>query len=529
MKNYHCRQQPECAILRTTVKRTADRAFCIQGKNDMTLGIPTTGAAGKAADLAPWQGSAPRDEFFWLSEINKATFLTNTAAGLLDPGKAAQWARAQMRVIEKGNTPGNPRPKMYVRYEPLLIAEAGIDVTLIHAGRSSQDMHATFQRAILRDAVLRVGRALQSVRRALYKLADENRETIAPCYTNGVAAQPNKLAHVWLGHLEGFRRDFEGLQEFWNRLNECPMGTTVLNGTPWPLNREAMAERLGFDRIVENAYDAAQISATDIAVEASLKLVSPLLHVTQFIEDVMTQYAQPRPWILVMSTYASTAMPQKRNPGAIIDVRRDANQVLGELSGVLYRAHDLMPGMYDAKDEHINGTVVNEAAQVLERFAAMLGLLKVNPQRALEELNLDWTASQNIADIMMQRFGVPFREGHHYASRLVTYARSRELTPRTLSYADAKAQYEAMVQEEKLEIPAQFPFTEQEFASLLDPRAIVESRRTRGGPQKAELERLMGACLKRVDEDEQWLTQTAGKLDQAIRTLDRDFESFCAN
>ncbi|MEI3143776.1 MAG: lyase family protein [Dakarella massiliensis] len=105
-------------------------------------------------------------------------------------------------MIEKGNT-GNPRPKMYVRYEPLLIAEAGIDVTLIHAGRSSQDMHAVYQRAMLRDQTLEVMTALNSVREALFRLAKENRDTIAPCYTNGVAAQPKSLGHTWLGHLEG--------------------------------------------------------------------------------------------------------------------------------------------------------------------------------------------------------------------------------------------------------------------------------------------------------------------------------------
>ena len=103
----------------------------------MTLGVPSTGEAGRLADASPWTGERPpRDEFFWLSQINKATFVVNTRSGLLDPRRAPGWARAQRRVIEKGNTPGNPRPKMYVRYEPLLIAEAGIDVTLIHASQS---------------------------------------------------------------------------------------------------------------------------------------------------------------------------------------------------------------------------------------------------------------------------------------------------------------------------------------------------------------------------------------------------------
>ena len=42
------------------------------------------------------------------------------------------------------------------------------------------------------------------------------------------------------------------------------MGTTVLNGTSWPLNRKRMSDYLGFSAIVDNAYDASQISSIRI-------------------------------------------------------------------------------------------------------------------------------------------------------------------------------------------------------------------------------------------------------------------------
>lgn len=495
----------------------------------MALGVPSTGEAGRLSDLEPWSGEPPRDEFFWLSQINKATFIVNTRLGLLDRSKVPAWCRALKRVIAQAAQPGSPRPRMYVRYEPLLVAEAGIEVTLMHAGRSSQDMHATFQRAMIRDETLALMKALNRVRGALLRLCEENRATIVPCYTNGVAAQPDSLAHAWLGHLEGFRRDFDSLREFWARLNLSPMGTTVLNGTPWPLDRRAMASYLGFDGIVDNAYDAGQISAVDVPVEAGLKLAGPLLHVTQFIQDVMTQYAQPRPWILVTSTYASSAMPQKRNPGSLIDVRRDANEVLGRISSILFRAHDLAPGMYDVKDEQLNRTILADAARVLEAFAGVLGMLRVNAKRALEELNLDWTASQNIADVMMQRFGIPFREGHRFASELVTYARQRSLTPFTLSYAEAKAVYEGMVEKEGFSgIPREFPFDEKGFRETLDPRAIVEGRRTEGGPQAPELERLSKGARERLLADEAWTNGVESKLQAAENRLEKDFTALCA-
>ena len=81
----------------------------------------------------------------------------------------------------------------------------------------------------------------------------------------------------------------------------------------------------------------------------------------------MQQYAQPRPWILVSATYASSAMPQKRNPGPLIDIRRDAAVVLSELNSVVMRTHNLPTGMYDAKDEKLNREIVGDASSVVEQ------------------------------------------------------------------------------------------------------------------------------------------------------------------
>ena len=156
----------------------------------------------------------------------------------------------------------------------------------------------------------------------------------------------------------------------------------------------------------------------------------------------------------------------------------------------------------------------------------MIGLLKVNPDRALEELNLDWTASQNIADVMMQAFGIPFREGHHYSSELVTFARAHEYTPLTLPYEAAKSFYETMVKKEGLtHIPSEFPFSEAAFRSLLDPKSIVEARRSEGGPQKPELDRLFKAAEQSLDRDTAWLESKVKLLRDAEAELDSAFKS----
>ena len=271
----------------------------------------------------------PRDQFFWLSQINKASLVINADEGLLSKESSAKIAKGLQRVMEKGGEKNGPRPTRVIQYEPYLIKEVGMDATMLHVGRSSQDMHATYNSSIMRDNVLRLSEKLADAMAVLNGVARENIGTIVPNYTNGVAAQPNSYAHYLQGFLSGFARDAERLRQFYDRLNLCPMGTTVLNGTGWPLNRDRMAEYLGFDGPVPNAYDAGQIKSVDEPVELGSILVSIALHVGSFIEDVSVQYAHPRPWILLQegggNTYVSSAMPQKRNPGLMINVRAAAS------------------------------------------------------------------------------------------------------------------------------------------------------------------------------------------------------------
>ncbi len=131
------------------------------------------------------------------------------------------------------------------------------------------------------------------------------------------------------------------------------MGTTVLNGTSWPLNRERMARYQGFARTVDNAYDASQISSMDQPVEVSGFVTSIALHTGNVVEDMLTQYAQARPWILLAeggnNTYVSSAMPQKRYPGRLNRTGRDASTTIALATGVVLRTHNITPGMSEAE------------------------------------------------------------------------------------------------------------------------------------------------------------------------------------
>ena len=468
-----------------------------------------------------------RDEFFWLGQINKATVVTNYRKGLLAESMAKKAAHGLQTVIDSGVNPEN-RVTRVIQFEPKLIEAAGPEVTVIHVGRSSQDMHSTYRAAMMRDNVLRLSETLESVMNRLLVLANDHQETVLPSYTNGVAAQPTSFAHYLLGFLEGFKRDHERLVEFYHRLNVCPMGACVLNGTGWPLDREAMAVHLGFSAPTRNAFDATQISMTDLPVELAQVQSSIGLHVGHFIADIMTQYAQPRPWILLAegNTYVSSAMPQKRNPGLMISVRGYASDVVSNAMSVLTRAHNTNTGMIDGKSTKIHQEIINDSIKMLENFMKVLNSLVVNKERALEELNFDWTASQEIADRLMHDHKVPFRIGHHVASKMVGFARLNGILPLTFPYKEMQRIYAEVIESEFPEGERECPMSEEEFKQALDPREILRRRQTSGSANPQEVKRMISALTDEVQAFVQWREGQQKAIDTAIANLDQEFQSF---
>lgn len=466
-----------------------------------------------------------RDEFFWLGQINKATAVINTEEGLLDKKLTPGIAAAINKVIEDGGKEGAKRPSTVITFEPKLIEAGGKDVTLLHAGRSSQDMHATYRAAILRDKLLQLAEQLNKTTATLVEKAEAHADTVVPNYTNGVAAQPNSFGHYLLGHAAGFERDAQRIREAYARIDRSAMGTTVLNGTGWPLNRQRMAGYLGFSGVVDNAYDASQISSMDQPVEVAAIVTAVALHSGNFVEDVMTQYAAPRPWILLEegggNTYVSSAMPQKRNPGLLNNTRSQASTAVTLAMGPIIQTHNITPGMPDPKDVDQNSEMVDAGIETLENLDKVLNALVINRDRALEELNSDWTASQELADNLMRKHGLPFREGHHFASEVVSYAKANNIKPLDFPYKEAERIYAETVKGS--DYPQSLPMTEAEFRGALDPVAIVKARMTSGGPQPAEMTRMIADAKGKLAAQEAWVGERRNYVETALKKLEGDF------
>jgi argininosuccinate lyase len=184
--------------------------------------------------------------------------------------------------------------------------------------------------------------------------------------------------------------------------------------------------------------------------------------------------------------------------------------------------HNIAPGMPDPKEVDANGAVVNSAIVVLKDWDRVLKALVISPSRALEELNSDWTASQELADVLMRRYKVPFRIGHHFASELVDFAKARDIKPLDFPYAEARRIYAESVAGTKY--PAALPLGEAEFRSTLDPAAIVRNRATAGGPQPAEMDRMLRAAQQRHADRAEWANGQRTRIAGALARLDTDFQ-----
>jgi argininosuccinate lyase len=472
-------------------------------------------------------GFQPHDEFYWLEEMNKASSVMVAEQGIVSKDLSQVIANSIEKSIELGDQPNAARPDVthYLTLEQQLIGIGGPDVTRLHSGRSRQDLIATASRLKLRERLLEYMALLIVVRTKLAGLASRNIDTIIPAYTNGVQAQPITLAHFLLAYDAALARDADRSREAYARLNLSPLGSAALGTSSFPIDRVRLAELLGFDGVAENSYDANQISSLDVPLESLQIASSSALTIGSLIEEIELQYHDTEPWLLVREgalTGPSSIMPQKRNPYGLLVVREDASEVLGTATTFEFQAHNLPNGMPDYKHGKVEASI-DAALVMLNHLSILIDALAVNPERALDEVNSDYSTTTELADELQQRCNVPFRIGHHFASELVTFGRAHHLRPSDLSYADAERIYTQSAATFGLK-DAVLPLTEPQFRTALSARNMVDSAKVLGGPQPSEVTRMLKETQSAIERDESWLEARRQHLDQASRELNQAFE-----
>jgi argininosuccinate lyase len=472
-----------------------------------------------------------RDPFYWLGEINKASAVMVVERGIVPKELGSRIADAVRQVIATGDRAGAVRSGNYLVIEDALIKIGGPDVTRLHSGRSRQDIGATIQRLAMRDDLLDAFDRLNAVRVALLGLAQKYPNAIIPAYTWGVQAQPITLGHYLTAYLSAFARDAERVREAYPRINLSPLGAAALGTSSFPVDRPRLAGLLGFDGAVENSLDANQISPLDTGAEAVGIASTSALTIGTFIADVTQQYAESKPWFLLTEgelTGTSSIMPQKRNPSGLVFLRAQASTVIGHAQTFLLVAHNVAAGMSDYKP-FINpkqgnqpNNVVRELVDLLDGFRSLVGTLAFDEERALAEVNADYSTTTELADTLQREADVPFRVGHHFASELVNFGRALDLKPSEIPYSEAQRVYAEAATTFKL-ANTNLPLSEPTFRRALTPENMVNASQGLGGPQPAEVDRMIAGQATRLQADCGWLDDQRRKLQDASGALDAAF------
>ncbi|MEB0076869.1 argininosuccinate lyase [Pseudomonas sp. CCI3.2] len=466
----------------------------------------------------------PHDNFYFLGEMNKASTVMVIDTKIVPPELGKKIVAAVDQVIVNGNKPGAERPADYLKYEPLILAIAGPDGSRMHSGRSRQDILSTTRRLMQRERVLNLLDEMNKSKAEFLKLAEDNIDTIVPAYTNGVQAQPITYAHYLLGFTSVFDRDATRFKEAYARLNMSPLGSGALGTSSFPIDRKQLAALLGFDGVVENSYDAAQLGALDTGIELTGISSSAALTIGLLVQDIHTQYHQPYPWIMITEgklTGTSSIMPQKRNPYGLNLLRLQASDVVGGAMTYQLEAHNVTPGMPDYKRDQVEKTL-DQTAMSFTMLADLLSNLQIDKARALEEVDADYSTTTELADMLQRDSDVPFRVGHHFASDLVTYGRLNKMKPADIPFSEVQRIYGEALKAFNFE-HAQFPLTQAQFRTSLTAQNMIASSKGLGGPQRPEVERMLAAEKASLIDDQNWVKTQQQKLTKASADLDAAF------
>lgn len=355
----------------------------------------------------------------------------------------------------------------------------------LHTARSRNDQVALDLRLWIRETVGALDRGLRDLQTALVEKAFSHADAVMPGFTHLQAAQPVTLGHHLLAYVEMIARDRGRFADASKRLNESPLGAAALAGTSFPIDREAVAVALGFDRPTANSLDS--VSDRDFALETLSAAAICAVHLSRFAEEIVL-WATPQFGFATLSDKFSTGssiMPQKRNPDAAELVRGKTGRVVGALVGLLIVMKGL-PLAY-AKDMQEDKEGVFDALDAMAlTIPAMTGMvrdLKPDLARMKAAAGFGYSTATDLADWLVQALGMPFREAHHVTGRIVAAASERGATLEDLPL-------EVMQDIEPRILAAVF--------DVLGAENSVRSRTSYGGTAPSNVRRQAEAWLKRL-------------------------------
>ena len=329
---------------------------------------------------------------------------------------------------------------VHLNIEKRLTALVGDAGKRLHTGRSRNDQVATDIRLYLRDSIDDILVLLREFQNKLLDLAEREAATPMPGFTHMQVAQPITFGHHLMAWFEMTRRDAERCSDVRRRTNRLPLGAAALAGTTYPIDREFVAQELGFEGVCENSLDA--VSDRDFAIEFCAASALLMMHFSRMSEELVL-WMNPRfSFVRIADRFCtgSSIMPQKKNPDVPELARGKTGRVYGHLTALLtlMKGQPLAYNKDNQEDKEPLFDCVDTVTDTLRIFADMISGVSARPDNMLDALHQGYATATDLADYLTRK-GLPFRDAHEAVGLAVRRAEELGVDLPQLSLAELQS------------------------------------------------------------------------------------------
>ena len=376
------------------------------------------------------------------------------------------------------------REDVHLNIEAALTAKIGDAGKRLHTGRSRNDQVATDIRLYLRDASDRILAALAACQTALVDLAEQHADTVMPGFTHLQVAQPVTFGHHLMAYFEMLARDVERFTDCRRRINRLPLGAAALAGTSYPIDRQFVADQLGFEGVCENSLDA--VSDRDFAIEFSAAAALVMTHLSRLSEELILWMSPRFGFIDIADRFCtgSSIMPQKKNPDVPELVRGKTGRVNGHLVALLtlMKAQPLAYNKDNQEDKEPLFDTVDTLLDTLTIYADLLRGVTVKTDAMRAAVLQGFATATDLADYLVKK-GLPFRDAHEVVARAVRTADERGVDLADLPLA---------------ELQSFSPLVDADVFAVLTLDGSLAARNHLGGTAPAQVRQAIQRARKRI-------------------------------
>ncbi len=438
--------------------------------------------------MDPLNRSLPLDFRLWPQDVRGSRAWANALAGSgiieeAERGELVEGLDRVSRLLAENDYSQEMDEDIHSLVERLLYSEIGDLAGKLHTGRSRNDQVATDLRLWGLDAIDSLVVSMVRLEKKLLLWAEESVHIIFPGYTHLQQGQPVRAAHWVMSHFWPLDRDRELLGEIRKHASVLPLGSGAIAGCPFPIDRKAMMEELGFSRLSENSIDA--VSDRDWVMELSFATARIGIHLSRLCEDLVLFTSSEFGFVRLGDGFStgSSLMPQKRNPDVAELTRGKSGRLVGNLMSLMTILKGLPTG-YNRdlqEDKHSLFDSTDTLCTVLPAIEGAVKSAEFLEDNIKSALNPELYAT-DLADHLV-RSGVPFREAHEVIGKIVRMSAEQNIPLDEMSLQDFQG------------IDERFGSNVQEVFSY---ERSVESRSVSGGTSLSAIKHQLEAARESV-------------------------------